>query len=40
MNVTGMGPVCKCQIVNLWLRDGLEEHLLDVVDLRAERNQI
>jgi hypothetical protein len=39
-NVTGMGAPCKRPMGSLWLRDGLEEHLLDVIDLRAQRNQI
>jgi hypothetical protein len=40
MNVTGMGALCKRQIGSLWLRDGLEEHLLDVIDLRAQGNKV
>jgi hypothetical protein len=39
-NVTGMGAVCKRQIGSLWLRDGLEEHLLDVIDLRAQGDKV
>jgi hypothetical protein len=39
-NVTEMGALCKRPIGTLWLRDGLEEHLLDVIDLRAEGNKV
>ena len=39
-NVTRMGAVCKRQIGSLWLRDGPEEHLLDIIDLRAQGNKI
>jgi hypothetical protein len=35
-----VGAVCKRRMGSLWLRDGLEEQLLNVVDLRAERNKI
>jgi hypothetical protein len=39
-NVTGMGAGCKGQIDRLRRRDGLEKHLLDVVDLPAQGNKI
>jgi hypothetical protein len=39
-NVTRVGAVYKRQIGSLWLRDGLEEHLLDVIDLRAQGNKV